>query len=289
MASVTQANGKLSRSRNKSGSSKTVSTTSSTSKSPAPTGVDYDSDTLSTHGIHASQPSPEMKPSHDEKMIVDEAAPNTEGSFQLVTESMINDHVQGKVGFINTYIIKLAALENKSKLMKDCLTRKKEIPDDWRDKRNLPVLPSGISFSFSTILDIDHIRDEFDRNWLSKLSYDLDKNVLPRLVMKIQNLRTEFVEEITRDVEETDIRDLAISFFNTEVEKKMENRAKAYDENQRIVSSTGKKRLHLVKRPQKQHHRNNNRYNPTQHRPPRHQYNNESRNNRHKSAGWSSR
>ncbi len=64
--------------------------------------------------------------------------------------------------------------------------------------------------------------------------------------MKIQNLWAKFIEEITRNIEEDDIRDLAINFFNTEFDKKMEACAKVYKEKQQAVSFTGKKQFQLV-------------------------------------------
>lgn len=273
-------NSKLSRGRNKSGSVKEIS--SSGVQNPAPTGEGRDSDG-SDDLFPPGQPSPKAFPESPVKGEAGiEGAPD---ESILVSDSTVKAHVQGIISHINSFIFKLASLETKSKLVKDCLAGKCKTPEEWTTTRALPVLPSGISYSFATVLEINHLQSEFDKGWLAKLLKDISKNLIPRLQAKIQSLYDEVIDEFIKDIEAGPVRTMMIELFKVEFNKKMNDRARAYTDGQRNTAATAKKRKFQLEKPVKRNHRNERRFNPLQQRPPKHDYK-DSR-NQYNSAGWS--
>ena len=67
-----------------------------------------------------------------------------------VSDTAIRQHIETKVNDIIFFLMKLAALQNKSRLLKDCLAGKREPPEEWRTASSLPILPAGVHYSFST-------------------------------------------------------------------------------------------------------------------------------------------
>ena len=74
--------------------------------------------------------------------------------------------------------MKLAALENKSRFLKDCLAGKREPPEEWKTARSLPILPAGVHYTFSTKLDIDSLQSDFDKAWMGKLEKDISDTII---------------------------------------------------------------------------------------------------------------
>ena len=105
-----------------------------------------------------------------------------------VSDSAIKQHIETKFIDINSFLMKLAALENKSRLLKDCLEGKRQAPEKWRTAHSLPILPAGVLYSFSSKLDIDSLRSDFDKTWMGKLEREISDTITPRQQTKMASI-----------------------------------------------------------------------------------------------------
>ena len=169
----------------------------------------------------------------------------------LVSEATLNNYVQTKVGYIATFIIKLAALEHKGKLLRDCLSGTRTPPQEWQTKRSPPVLPTGVQYSFSTTLEMDALQSRFDTSWMSTLEKDITNTLVPRLQTRIQSLLKEAEEEIRAEMGTGPVATRALNILNEEVRKKLEAREKQYSDGQTSATSAALKRK--FQPPQKQY------------------------------------
>ena len=165
-----------------------------------------------------------------------------ESRVVTVSENTLRKHVQAKADYVGQFIIKLAALEYKSKLMEDCLAGNREAPEEWRTTRPLPNLPVGIQYSFSTTLDIDSLQTKFDQTWMEKIKDDITTNLIPRQENKVKSLHEEARLELVSELGEGAVADQAQAILKEEIAAKMEARKQRFADGQRSTLSVEKKR-----------------------------------------------
>ena len=96
--------------------------------------------------------------------------------------------------------MKMAALEIKSRLLKDCLAGKCEPPEEWRTACSLSILPAGVHYYFSTKLDIDSLQSDFDKAWMGKLERDKSDTIIPRQQTKVASIFSDAEREIIMEI-----------------------------------------------------------------------------------------
>jgi hypothetical protein len=213
--------------------------------------------------------------------------PENQKNHITVSDTTLRQHVETKSAYIGSFVIKLAALEHKSQLLKDCLANRREAPEEWRTERKLPVLPSSIHYSFSTTLDIEGLQCKFDKEWMQKLEKDMSANLIPRLIAKIDSLVKEAEQEITTEIDNGDLRTRALTFLEEDVRKKKEVRGTTYTDGQQTAASVAKRRKSYPPnrqprgpfKPRDSHQRQPLKQN---------QRHNNNRNNNYRRAGWRS-
>ena len=204
-----------------------------------------------------------------------------------VSDTAIRQHIETKVNDINSFLMKLAALENKSRLLKDCLAGKREPPEEWRTARILPILPAGIHYSFSTKLDIDSLQSDFDKAWMSKLERDISDIIIPRQQTKMASIISDAERDIIMEMGDGRTGQKALELFKEEVKKRQEGRTQTYTEGQQNVAAAAKRRK--FQSSQRQPRGPLRSRDPNQRQPPRPGNNNRYANKPNfKKAGWTS-
>ena len=168
--------------------------------------------------------------------------PAEKASSMMVSEQALKEYINKKVAYIKTSILKLAALESKGKLLKDSIAGVREPPSEWCTQREPPVLPAGITYSFTVTLDLDSLQSKFDRDWMSKVQQDITNVLIPKLTKRIESMQEEAVEDITTELGKGAVGNQGVKLFKEQVASIKNDRAKTYSENQQASASGRMKR-----------------------------------------------